>query len=124
MVKKIITILSKLFLLNWPNVFLQDVSGSKASLIAKGTPRKRKVKKKVKKTPEPGDTGEFFDNALAEDLSVIQDDIVTEDTKKKDKDYTSQQYSVASNVPRSQPTEKFYIETDSKCGICSFINFR
>ena len=95
-------------------VIYQDVGGSKASLITKGTPRKKKVKKKVKKTPELGQTSEFFDNALAEDLNVIQDDIVTEERKKEEKDYASQPYYTASNVPRSQPTEKFYIETDSR----------
>lgn len=92
----------------------QDVSGSKASLITKGTPRKKKVKKKVKKTPELGESTEFFDNALAEDLSMIKDDIVSEETAKEEKEYAQQPYSTASNIPRSQPTEKFYIETDSK----------
>lgn len=46
---------------------------------------------------------------------MIKDDIVSaEKSKKEEKEYTQQAYSVASNIPRSQPTEKFYIETDSK----------
>ena len=69
----------------------------------------------MKKTPELGESTEFFDNALAEDLQVIKDDIVTaEKSKKEEKDYTQQPYALGSNIPRSQPTEKFYIETDSK----------
>ena len=99
--------------------YFQDVSGSKASLIAKGTPRKKKVKKKVKKSPVLGESVEFFDKTLVEDLKVIQDDIIaSEKSKKEEKEYGQQPYSVASNIPRSQPTEKFYIETDSEFKFC------
>ena len=105
--------------------YFQDVNGSKASLIGKGTPCKKKVKKKVKKSPGLGESTEFFDNALAEDLKVIQDDIVaSEKSKKEEKDYAQQPYSVASNIPRSQPTEKFYIETDSELKFCYSYSFK
>ncbi|KAL4225694.1 hypothetical protein ACF0H5_016383 [Mactra antiquata] len=100
----------------------EDVSGSKASLIKspkEGTPRKKKAKKKVKKTPETAEGGgeeETFGSTLLAELTDIQDDIITHD-EDKDKDeeedqYRKQPYSTTSIGIRSQPTEKFYIETD------------
>lgn len=83
-----------------------------------GTPRKKKVKKKVKKTTESADDSNFFDSTLAADLSEIQDDVIAHDAKvdeeEEEEGYSKQPYSTASAALRSQPTEKFYIETDGK----------
>ena len=99
------------------------MSGSKASLIKDGVPKKKKVKKTVKKPVEKDATlkNEFFDSTLAADLTEIQDDIITEELHKDVKDvdeeeeeYKRPQYATASAALRSQPTEKFYIETGSE----------
>ena len=101
----------------------KDVEGSKASLIKsskEGTPRKKKAKKKVKKDPEKTGIDNFFDSTLSADLSELKDDIVSHDTKRdeeeeeEEKEEFKHPYSTASVVLRSQPTEKFYIETDGK----------
>lgn len=60
----------------------------------------------------------MFDSTLAADLSELQEDIVSHDTKRDDEEegeeYSKQPYHTACVVLRSQPTEKFYIETDGK----------
>lgn len=60
----------------------------------------------------------MFDSTLAADLSELQEDIVSHDTKRDDEEegeeYSKQPYHTTSVVLRSQPTEKFYIETDGK----------
>lgn len=101
------------------------MEGSKASLIKSGkddTPRKKKVKKKVKKTAEKtGEDNSFFNGTLAAELNDLQDDIVSHDTKKEEEEeeeeYSKHPYSTASVVLRSQPTEKFYIETDGNTNL-------
>lgn len=89
------------------------MAGSKASLLSKGTkgqtPRKKKVKKKVKKTTA-GASEEFFDSTLAADLTDIQEDIVTAEDKEEE-DLPKLPYSTASAVLKSQPMEKLFIET-------------
>ncbi|KAL3842870.1 hypothetical protein ACJMK2_020845 [Sinanodonta woodiana] len=89
----------------------EDVAGSKASLLSKSTkgqtPRKKKVKKKVKKTTA-GE--EFFDSTLAADLTDIQEDIITAEDKEEE-DLPKIPYSTASAVLKSQPMEKLFIET-------------
>ncbi|KAH3890088.1 transmembrane protein 237-like [Dreissena polymorpha] len=96
----------------------EDVDGSKASLIKTpkdGTPRKKKVKKKVKKPTDTVEPEGAFDNTLVAELTDLQDDIVTHDSKKDDDDDEEEYkkpYSTASHAMKSQPTEKFYIETD------------
>ena len=95
---------------------LQEVAGSKTSLISKDdkkTTPKKKVKKKVKKaSPRVGD--EFIDATFAADLSTIQEDIVTPDDKKDEEDAIPHPYSTESVVLKSQPLEKLFIETNCK----------
>jgi hypothetical protein len=94
---------------------LQEVGGSKTSLILKDdkkTTPKKKVKKKVKKA-SPRVSDEFMDAAFAADLSTIQEDIVTPDDK-KDEDAIPHPYSTESVVLKSQPLENLFIETNCK----------
>lgn len=74
---------------------------------------KKKVKKPAEKTED-----DLFASTLAAELTDIQDDIISHDAKKEvdeeEEGYSKHPYSTASAVLRSQPTEKFYIETDGK----------
>ncbi|XP_033751259.1 transmembrane protein 237-like [Pecten maximus] len=104
----------------------EDVAGSKTSLISKeqtGTPKK-KVKKKVKKTTPRKQEDEFLDSTMAADLTTIQEDIISPREKAadstqqgdEDEDYEEQgrhPYSTESNILKSQPLDKLFIETDS-----------
>ncbi|XP_052801430.1 transmembrane protein 237-like [Mya arenaria] len=94
----------------------EDVNGSKASLIKSpkdGTPRKKKTKKKDKKA-ERGETEAGFDNTLTAELTDLQDDIIPHDAKRdeEEEEEYKKPYATGSHAVRSQPTEKFYIETD------------
>jgi len=109
--------------------FLQDVNSSKASLIKSpkdGTPRKKKAKKKVKK-PEEGEPETGFDNTLSAELTDLADDIIPHDARRDDEDEEEEQdykkpYATGSAAVRSQPTEKFYIETDGMLKLFFFYN--
>lgn len=78
------------------------------------------MKKKAKKTPENTATegDDLFGSTLIAELTDIQDDIIAHDEKRDNEDdedkYPRKPYSTASVGVRSQPTEKFYIETDGK----------
>ncbi|XP_050410818.1 transmembrane protein 237 [Patella vulgata] len=90
----------------------ENVTGSQASLIGKEnvdkgeTPKKKGKKKKTKKGIEKE---EFGDTLLAADLTYIADDVVAERQKEEDR---SEPHFKSSNILRSQPTEKLYIETN------------
>ncbi|XP_060072418.1 transmembrane protein 237-like [Ylistrum balloti] len=104
----------------------EDVAGSKTSLISKeqtGTPKK-KVKKKVKKTTPRKQEDEFLDATLAADLTTIQEDIVSPrekaadttqqgDDEEEEEEEERKPYSTESNILKSQPLDKLFIETDS-----------
>ncbi|OWF51606.1 transmembrane protein 237-like [Mizuhopecten yessoensis] len=105
----------------------EDVAGSKTSLISKeqtGTPKK-KVKKKVKKTTPRKQEDEFLDSTLAADLTTIQEDIVSprekaadtakqgDEEEEEEEEAERHPYSTESNILKSQPLDKLFIETDS-----------
>lgn len=80
---------------------------------------RRKLKRRQKKTDEvPSNiANNFFDSTLAADLTEIHDDVIDHSEKKDDGEedevYKKQPHSTGMPILRSQPTEKFYIETDS-----------
>lgn len=105
---------------------LQDVGGSKTSLIkGKGTPRKKGKKKKAKKTTEgQGDTDDFGDSYLASELQDIREDVVGMDAKGEEGEEKGQlPFVTSAPILRSQPMDKIFIETNSMCACLSSHSF-
>lgn len=105
--------------------FIQDVTGSKASLISKdtkgsGTPRKKgkKKKKPASTTATPREEDEWGDT-LAAELQTIHEDVVSPKSKKEQDEVRVHPYTTETAVLKSQPLEKLFIETDSMC--CCFM---
>jgi hypothetical protein len=95
---------------------LQDVTGSKASLIKDGTPRKKGKKKKGKKAGEgQGDADDFGDSFLASELQDIREDVVGMDTKEDVEKGKAMPYHTSGVILQSQPIDKIFFETNSTC---------
>lgn len=81
---------------------------------------KKKVKKKVKKTTPRKQEDSFLDATLAADLTCIEEDIVSprekvpDETQQDEEEQERLPYSTESNILKSQPLNKLFIETDCK----------
>lgn len=105
----------------WYIFVLQDVTGSKASLLSKESepttsPKTKKRRKVRKKTHQTEEQNEYMDPGLAADLNSIIDDVIKPDDTKEDKKEQLPQSTSVTQL-RSQPLGKLFIETDSECQV-------
>ncbi|CAH1786359.1 unnamed protein product [Owenia fusiformis] len=95
----------------------QNVSGSRETLVddtvteSKADPTTKKKRKKRKKPDGSNEPDEYEDNALAAELSAINDDIITK-TEDHDEDDDDDERDVRYTAPqlKSQPVGRLFIE--------------